>query len=193
MRIHSFTPSTYVNGPGKRAMIHFQGCTLKCPGCFNTNTHSNDQGKEMSLDEVLSLLPSDIDGVTISGGEPFLQPSSLLQLVQALRQMCLSIVVFTGFYREEILKINYGPHILDFIDVLIDGRFNEAKKETTGLRGSSNQTIHILTKRHLAEEFEERNIEVTINAEGSLTMTGFPSTDLLREMRLMGMRSEIKQ
>ncbi|WP_044647682.1 4Fe-4S single cluster domain-containing protein [Paenibacillus terrae] len=188
MRIHSFTPSTYVNGPGKRAMIHFQGCTLNCPGCFNTYTHSNDNGREMSLDEILSLLPSDIDGVTISGGEPFLQPSSLLQLVQALKQMDLSIVVFTGFYRKEISKINYGPHILHYIDALIDGRFNEEQIATTGLRGSSNQTIHLLTKRHIAAEFEERNIEVTINAEGNLTMTGFPSTDLRSGMQLMGIQ-----
>jgi anaerobic ribonucleoside-triphosphate reductase activating protein len=178
MRIHSFTPSTFVNGPGNRAMIHFQGCTLACPGCFNTFTHSKAGGEEISVHDLINRIPLTVDGVTISGGEPFLQPESLLELVISLRKHHDSIVVFSGFYLKEIQKMTYGPKILNYVDVLIDGRFDPEKIAEDGLRGSSNQTVHLLTGRHSLDEFQERNVEITIDPEGNLTMTGFPTSDL---------------
>jgi len=178
MKIHSFTPSTFVNGPGNRAMIHFQGCTLACPGCFNNLTHSKDGGEEVAISEMISRIPHNCDGVTISGGEPFLQPEALLELVVELRKLHDSIVVFSGFYLHEIQKITNGSEILQHIDVLIDGRFENDNIADSGLRGSKNQTIHLLTKRHVFEEFEERRVEITIDPEGNLSMTGFPTKEL---------------
>lgn len=178
MRIHSFTPSTFVNGPGNRAMIHFQGCTLACPGCFNTSTHSKDGGEEVSVSDLISRIPHSVDGVTISGGEPFLQQEGLLELVVELRNRFDSIVVFSGFYLHEIQKTRLGQKILDYIDVLIDGRFEIDRIAEDGLRGSSNQKIHLLTGRHTPEEFQGRNVEITVDLEGKLILTGFPTSDL---------------
>ncbi|RRJ54808.1 radical SAM protein [Paenibacillus oralis] len=177
MRIHSFTPSTFVNGPGNRAMIHFQGCTLACPGCFNSLTHSKNGGEEISVNDLITRIPLTVDGVTISGGEPFLQPEGLLELVIALRNQYDSIVIFSGFYLNEIQRIPLGPEILKHVDVLIDGRFEMDKIAEDGLRGSKNQTIHLLTDHHRLEEFQERNVEITIDVEGKLTITGFPTMD----------------
>lgn len=178
MRIHSFTPSTHVNGPGNRAMIHFQGCTLACPGCFNTSTHAQNGGEEVTVSELLTRIPISVDGVTISGGEPFLQAEALFNLVSELRLRYDSIVVFSGFYLHEIRKIPLGPKILDHIDVLIDGRFELDNLAENGLRGSSNQTIHLLSNRHTLKEFRGRSVEITIDYEGNLSMTGFPTTEL---------------
>ncbi|GAA0853978.1 4Fe-4S single cluster domain-containing protein [Paenibacillus glucanolyticus] len=186
MRIHSFTPSTLVNGPGNRAMIHFQGCTLNCPGCFNAFTHSMTGGMDLSVEDLLKLIPPEIEGVTISGGEPFLQSRSLLQLVEAIRQKNKSIVVFSGFYRHEISNMKYGPDILSHIDVLIDGRFEREDISESGIRGSNNQTIHLITDRYTIDQFQERNVEVTIDSKGAMSMTGFPSEKLRADMRFMG-------
>lgn len=178
MRIHSYTPSTLINGPGNRAMIHFQGCTLACPGCFNNLTHSKDGGEEVAISELIRRIPRNCDGVTISGGEPFLQPEALLELVVELRRLHDSIVVFSGFYMHEIQNIKNGSEILHHIDVLIDGRFESDNIAVSGLRGSTNQTIHLLTNRHVMEDFEERKVEITIDTEGNLSMTGFPTKEL---------------
>lgn len=182
MRIHSFTSSTFVNGPGNRAMIHTQGCMLACPGCFNTSTHSRQGGEEVSVPDLIKRIPADVDGVTISGGEPFLQPEGLLELVMELHKMVDSIVVFSGFYLHEIQKMPLGQKILEQIDVLIDGRFEIENLAQSGVRGSANQTIHLLTERHSREEFEERNVEIIIDQEGKLFMTGFPSEEIRQEI-----------
>ena len=182
MRIHSFTPSTFVNGPGNRAMIHFQGCTLACPGCFNTMTHMRDAGEEILVSELIKRIPVSVEGITISGGEPFLQPDALFELVSCLRERFDSIIMFSGFYLHEINNIKLGRQILENIDVLIDGRFEKEKLAESGLRGSSNQTIHLLTNRHTIEEFSNRNIEITINSDGELSMTGFPSPELIESI-----------
>jgi anaerobic ribonucleoside-triphosphate reductase activating protein len=179
MRIHSFTASTFVNGPGNRALIHFQGCTLGCPGCFNASTHAKDGGEEITVQDLIKRIPDSVDGVTISGGEPFLQSEALYELVKELRPKFDSIVVFSGFYLHEIKKTAYGNDILKLIDVLIDGRFEQDKLASEGLRGSYNQTIHLLTNRHKLEEFMERKVEISINSEGRLSMTGFPSQELI--------------
>lgn len=186
MRIHSFTPSTFVNGPGNRALIHFQGCTLACPGCFNNLTHAKDAGEEISVIELVNLIPDSAEGITISGGEPFLQPEALFELITALRPKFDSIVVFSGFYLHEIQKIVRGSDILAMIDVLIDGRFEQDRVADNGLRGSSNQTIHILSDRHTHDEFTQRNVEITINSNGDLSMTGFPTADLITGIAEIG-------
>lgn len=165
-------------------MIHVQGCTLACPGCFNPASHASDTGSELSIEELLHLIPVSADGVTISGGEPFLQAKELLELVMALRKHCDSIVIFSGFYLHEILNIPRGPQILLYVDVLIDGRYDPLSLANHGLRGSSNQTVHLLTNRHSYEELQERQIEITIDPKGKLTMTGFPSPALRHKMNL---------
>ncbi|HIW31682.1 MAG TPA: radical SAM protein [Candidatus Paenibacillus intestinavium] len=186
MHIHSFTPSTFVNGPGNRAMIHFQGCTLACPGCFNTATHPKEAGEEVTVNELIDRIPATADGITISGGEPFMQPEDLYHLVTELRSKFDSIVVFSGFYLHEIKNIRNGNDIINMIDVLIDGRFEKDKLADNGLRGSDNQTIHLLSDRHTYDDFAQRNVEITINNIGELSMTGFPSQELITGIAGLG-------
>jgi len=183
MKIHSITPYSYVNGPGVRTVIHFQGCKFQCPGCFNPETHSLEGGIEMTLEQVLENIPPHIEGVTISGGEPFLQQEALLKLVTILHELSFSVVVFSGFYRDEIEKLKFGNKILSNIDVLIDGRFEGNQVSSQGLHGSDNQTIHLLTDRYKLEDFEQREVELSFDVNGSTRITGFPTKELLHAIK----------
>jgi anaerobic ribonucleoside-triphosphate reductase activating protein len=104
-------------------------------------------GEEITIDEILSMIDSNplLDGVTFSGGEPFLQANALAELARYCKSRNLSVVVYTGYYHEEILadSDNQGwQELLRQTDILIDGPF-EREKQSTELtfRGSSNQRI----------------------------------------------------
>ncbi|MBY3621197.1 radical SAM protein [Acinetobacter sp. CUI P1] len=179
MKIHSITQFSSVNGPGERTVIHFQGCRFQCPGCFNPETHSLESGTEMTLEEIIDTIPFNIDGVTISGGEPFLQQKDLFELVDLLFKQNIPIIIFSGYYRKEIEKLKYGHEILSKIDALIDGRFEENIISHTGLHGSDNQTVHLLSNRYAIEDFHIRDIEFIFDETGKVSITGFPNDDLL--------------
>jgi anaerobic ribonucleoside-triphosphate reductase activating protein len=183
LRIHALNEYSLVNGPGVRSVIHFQGCKFACPGCFNPETHSMSGGFEITVDEVINKIPTDIDGVTISGGEPFLQQEALLELVKRIRTLGHSIVIFSGFYMYEIQNLKHGPEILKYVDALIDGRFDQSVMSVDGLHGSDNQTIHLLTDRYSKEDFVKREVEFTFDMDGNVRITGFPSMDLLQEIQ----------
>lgn len=182
MKIHAFNEYSHVNGPGVRSVIHFQGCKFNCPGCFNPETHSVNAGMELSVQDIIGMLPKDIDGVTISGGEPFLQQEDLLQLVQAMRELGYSIIIFTGYYLNEIVKLKYGKEVLKYVDAIIDGRFDQASVSSSGLHGSDNQSVHLLTDRYAQNDFESRDVELIFDFSGNIRVTGFPTSDFLQKV-----------
>jgi anaerobic ribonucleoside-triphosphate reductase activating protein len=137
----------------------------------------------MSVEDILKNIPENVDGVTISGGEPFLQTNFLLSLVRALREKNYSIVVFSGFYLREIKTMPQGTKVLEHIDALIDGRFEESAIAESGLHGSSNQTIHLFTDLFTEKDFEPRDTEIWIDENGEIRMTGFPTESLLEKIK----------
>lgn len=181
--IHAITPMSVANGPGSRFVVHFQGCTLQCPGCFNPSTHAMEAGQQLSVVDIIRQIPPEINGVTISGGEPFLQTRFLLELTTQLRLLGYSIVVFSGFYISEIKKMTVGSNILAQIDTLVDGRFDDTAMATMGLHGSNNQTIHLLTDRYTIDDFTMRNTEIWIDPSGVIQITGFPNKSLLSKIK----------
>eukprot|EP00456_Euglypha_rotunda_P082538 TRINITY_DN81281_c0_g1_i1.p1 TRINITY_DN81281_c0_g1~~TRINITY_DN81281_c0_g1_i1.p1 ORF type:complete len:177 (-),score=18.11 TRINITY_DN81281_c0_g1_i1:10-486(-) len=109
IQMHSSLQRSRVNGPGSRAVIWLQGCSLNCPGCWNPLSHSIEGGMEVEIAnavEWVGELHSSglIDGLTISGGEPMEQASGLLALLQALRRRSpnISIGVFSGYTKREL-------------------------------------------------------------------------------------------
>jgi len=116
----------------------------------------------------------DIDGVSVSGGEPFEQLAALGELVRELRaRLDLSILVFSGFRREELERDDLARAILADIDVLIDGRFVNKQRLARELRGSKNQNIHVLSSRLTRKEVEATPAaEVKITPEGDVILTG---------------------
>lgn len=177
-------PRTRANGPGTRFAIWFQGCSLACPGCFNPATHPDAAREVVPVDDLVDRIAGEadaIEGVTVSGGEPFEQPEALAALVGGLRRRApgLSILVFSGFTRAEIERRPHGPAILAAIDVLVDGRFVERRLRGRGLRGSDNQVIHLLGGRYRMEEIEATPVgEVVIGPDGSACVTGVAPLDL---------------
>ncbi|HTE50001.1 MAG TPA: 4Fe-4S single cluster domain-containing protein [Kofleriaceae bacterium] len=184
VHLHATMPRTRANGPGSRFAIWFQGCSLGCPGCFNPATHPAEPGQRVTVDDLLARIEAEadaIEGVTVSGGEPFEQPDALLALVSALRRRAprLSILVFSGFTRAEIDRRPHGPAILAAIDVLVDGRFVERRLLGRGLRGSDNQRIHLLGDRYTIDQIEATPVgEIVIGPDGSASVTGVAPLDL---------------
>ena len=189
LRIASLLPESQVNGPGTRSVVHFQGCTLACPGCFNPHTHGEDGGRDATVSEVVAaLLANDNDGVTISGGEPFQQPHELLCLVRALRAKRVeSILIFTGYSYDEITRIPSGPDILEEVDVLVAGRFEAQQPASGSILASANQRAHFLSEHYTLEDLElGGNLEITIAPDGTVHLTGFPPADVRRLVRRLG-------
>ena len=182
INIHSIIPSSRVNGPGKRMVIFFQGCYHDCPYCFNPDTHSFDKINLYTPEEIFKKhLRQDIEGITVSGGESFLQPKGLYRLLKTARYAYnLTTVVYTGFEYNELRRDNVCRLCLEFIDVLIDGRYEESKKENTLLaRGSANQRFYFFTSRYLQKDFYmPAKAEIIIGNDGIIRETGFSRIDL---------------
>ena len=184
MNIHSIIPESEINGPGSRLVVFVQGCTRGCPGCFNPDTHQNSTRTLLTPEEIFEqnlryLGPTgaiSVEGITVSGGEPFLQPRPLLGLLDLARsEYGLTTIVYTGFTMEELTAEVELKSALELIDVLIDGPFISALKEDSTLaRGSTNQRLHLLTRRYSTDDFVmEGTTEVIITPKGVLIETGF--------------------
>lgn len=186
LRVHAVLRRSRANGPGTRFVVWVQGCTLACPGCFNPATHPTGPSEVVDVETLAGDIAREataggIEGLTISGGEPFEQPDALLALVREVRGRApgLSILVFSGFARAEIERSERGRAVLAAIDVLVDGRYVERRRVASGLRGSANQVVHLLSKRHAREEVAATPVaEVVIGPGGEVQVTGVNPLDL---------------
>ena len=138
-----------VDGPGLRMVIWTQGCKHNCKGCHNPQTHSLTKGYEVDTKEIINKMASLKlqQGITLSGGEPFLQPAPLVEIAKEAKNMNLDVWSYTGFKFEELIDRKNplyfeNVELLKYIDVLVDGKFIYNKKKI-GLkfRGSYNQRI----------------------------------------------------
>lgn len=137
-----------VEGPGRRSVIQFSGCDRFCVGCFVPETHRLTAGVRFNISDVVQLALDPVgeprDGVTILGGEPFMQPDGLAVLMRALKKHEVHITVYSGYTLEELrARPEPGVHeSLALADILIDGRFVAAEAQGAGeWRGSRNQRI----------------------------------------------------
>lgn len=167
MQLMGKISGTLVNGPGVRDIIWFQGCNLGCLGCFNPESWNSEGGEYHSVGDVLNFISS--SGLTISGGEPFLQAEELYSLVSVLN-LSGGVIVFSGFDIEEILDDESKKKCLPFIDLLVYGRYDRDKKISNGLRGSSNQGYYFNGSGKISlGDLEDQAIEINDNI-----VTGFP-------------------
>ena len=145
LQVLDIVMDTVVDGPGLRASIYLAGCYHRCPGCHNPQSWDMNGGKEMEVDEIVEILKQGgHTKFTITGGDPFYQPTGLLELVVQIRKEIpgSNIWCYTGFLFEDLLDREEMVLILKNIDVLVDGPFiQELRDETLMYRGSSNQRI----------------------------------------------------
>ena len=137
--------NSIVDGPGIRMAIFMQGCLHKCKGCHNPTSWPIYGGIRMDTEEFKKEMAKDplLTGITLSGGEPFLQPLAALDLARAAHQRNLSVWCYTGYTYEQILEWEDArKDLLREIDVLVDGPFEEDKKSLEiPWRGSTNQRL----------------------------------------------------
>ncbi|MBW7957664.1 MAG: radical SAM protein [Deltaproteobacteria bacterium] len=178
LNIHAILPRSRVNGPGLRLVVFFQGCKRGCRGCFNPDTHALGQRDLLSAACIMERHHSpEIEGITVSGGEPFLQPHGLKELLLAGRARGLSTLVYTGFILEDLEADPLMRGCLSLIDVLVDGPYEREMPEETLLpRGSTNQRFHFLTPRYSLDDLlMPGRAELFISGDGTVRETGFGS------------------
>ena len=148
MRIAGLVQDSIVDGPGFRFVVFAQGCLMHCEGCHNPETWDPNGGTEQPESEIIAEMLGNklTDGLTLSGGEPFLQPLQCVQLASAAKENGLNVWTYSGYTFEEILILaDTDPNaceLLRLTDVLIEGRFIAAQKALAlRWRGSKNQRV----------------------------------------------------
>lgn len=146
MKYSGLKKTDIANGAGVRVSLWVSGCERHCPGCFNPEAQNFDYGEDFTEDTLSEILDaidkSYIKGFTLLGGEPMARQNQpeVLHIVRCVKQKLPNkdIWLYTGYKYEEISN----NQILEYIDILVDGEFIEAKKDLSlKFRGSSNQRI----------------------------------------------------
>lgn len=181
LRVHKLLADTTAEGPGHRFCIWVQGCSRHCPGCMAVHTWDSSAGTEMDTAEIICMIRKQkgLEGLTFLGGEPFEQAGALAEIACAVRKDDLSVICFTGYTLEELQKdaLTDGniAQLLAEVDVLIDGAYEEARRDfSRPWVGSANQRFIYLTGRYSAGEMEQRGnrLEIRIRKDGSILVNG---------------------
>ena len=135
---------TTVDGPGFRTTVYSAGCPNCCPGCHNPQSWDIANGHEVDVEDILKIILADpFADVTFSGGDPMFQPVGFAALAKAVKERSgKNIWCYTGYLFEDLMQNAQQKELLEYVDVLVDGRFVEVlKDESLRFRGSSNQRI----------------------------------------------------
>lgn len=138
MRVNGILSCSLVNGYGIRYVIFVQGCKHHCPGCQNPDTWDFNGGIEMSVEDIIADIKRHkyIDGITLSGGDPFYQQDECVKLIRALPDD-LTVWIYTGFTYEEIMN----TELASLADYIVDGPFRQEELIEGQMYGSANQRI----------------------------------------------------
>ena len=176
---------TNLLGPGDRFAIWVHGCCFHCEGCLAVNTRFGKY-KEINVSDLAhEINNSGCDGITISGGEPFLQAEALAALVKQVKnERDIGVIIYSGFTIEELRDKKECAELLGLTDILIDGRYIKELDDGRPYIGSSNQKLHYLTDRYkeISKDYyaaPRRRAEIKFNAD-SVTLIGVPSANVLQ-------------
>ena len=180
-----------MNGPGKRHVLHLQGCSIKCKGCFNPHTWSDKGGKVESVYRLAWELMSDSpSGITISGGEPTEQWEALKALLQECHKHKpgLNVLVFSGVDEDGlsssgILSEAFMPYYQSesLVNTIVSGPYDREQPSDEYLLGSKNQKILTWDGAPLLDSGPR--VEVRVGKDGKVLVTGFPSKESLNELK----------
>ncbi len=160
LNLHSIAYPVTALGPGQRLVLWVSGCSLNCKGCISPELRSSNSGKQIKLDTLIKHilgLSFQLDGISLSGGEPFEQAEALSLLLIALRaaRPDWSVLAFSGyslaFLAARLCRQDRGlknsNDLLAQLDILVDGPYLEHHSGEHPLIASSNQRLHYLSKR----------------------------------------------
>ncbi len=186
LNIAHLIENTEVEGPGKRFAIWVQGCLRRCPECCNPQFFDFIPQNIMDAAQLCQFIEKSkqnngIEGVTFLGGEPMLQAKGLSKVARFCHENALSVMVFTGYTREELGSENlpFVDELLQYSDLLVDGPFDRnQREEKRNWVGSTNQRFHFLTDFYQSGiEYDERfshGFELRFHSDGTLQINGFP-------------------
>ena len=185
LRIFRREAPVHVLGPGARAVIWVRGCPHACAGCIAPEGWGEAGGEQVAVDQLAHwvLAQDNIEGITLSGGEPFSQATVLHELIRLVQVECdLGVVCYTG-YTYATLQAGLQPgwqDLLAAVDLLIDGPYIESQHANLLWRGSSNQRLIPLTARYqeavgqlAADSDVGAGLELSVGPDG-LNFTGIP-------------------
>jgi anaerobic ribonucleoside-triphosphate reductase activating protein len=182
VKIHKILPVSRANGPGLRFVVWVQGCNRRCSGCFNPDTHNPNGGNDIAVSEIITQIPPEVSGITVSGGEPFEQAEELAVLLEEAGQMGLNRLVYTGFTYEELVEKKSKPEekCLMLTDMLIDGVYLQDVPPYMPWTGSGNQRLIQLNGGQIQKVYKKGDFEKTglydgeliIDQNGGITVTG---------------------
>ncbi|CDR30182.1 Pyruvate formate-lyase 1-activating enzyme [Acholeplasma oculi] len=146
LRVNDFIQDSIVDGYGLRFVVFTQGCPLRCVGCHNPGTHDLEGGHLIELSEIRKEWKKNplLTGITISGGEPFIQKDAVYELIKLAKADGLDVNIYSGFTYDALKKKEDTTIdlILESADILIDGPFVIGLKNLNLLwRGSENQRV----------------------------------------------------
>ncbi|GHU03945.1 anaerobic ribonucleoside-triphosphate reductase-activating protein [Betaproteobacteria bacterium] len=186
LRIYAKVPGTETLGPFLRYGLWVQGCPFSCAGCMTPDAHAQSGGELWSAEDLAAdvLAESDIEGITISGGEPFAQATGLSAMLHLIREARdLGVIIYTGFRLESLQKLACSDsgvaELLGVADLIIDGPYEESLNHDVSLKGSSNQRAHLVSSRYrdylyLYDLEQARRVEVQIRLDERMFI-GIPS------------------
>lgn len=185
LKISHMEESTELLGPFDRFVIWVHGCCFDCEGCLAVNT-KNGAFEEIEVSRLARrIAKSSCEGITVSGGEPFLQAAALLELIKEVKSIRdIGVIIYSGFTMDEIKNDAQKSPLLAFTDILIDGKYIQELDDGRAYVGSSNQIIHYLSPRYAAagEQYyhsRRRRAEIKFSATQAV-LIGVPSKNVLK-------------
>lgn len=185
--IYDINYGSYVNGPGRRTMLHLAGCNIRCPGCFSKHTWKRDVFRHMYSvpSAALELMKEPADGLTISGGEPSEQLPELIKLLE--RPGLLEhfgkggVIVYSGLGHRELFQNEHWQYMCknDLVDAVVVGPYREDMRllRPSRLCSSSNQSLILTSDLFSEEDFDKKlSVEVRV-APSTVTIQGFPRSE----------------
>ncbi len=199
LEISHYILETKVLGPFSRSALWVRGCCFHCEGCLAEEMNRLEPVRK-APQELAALFSGlrETEGITISGGEPFLQPEALCDMIDAIRrERDYGVIAYSGFTLEELReKRKPGTgELLERLDLLIDGRYQRELDDGKPFRGSSNQRLILLTDRYkeVYEDYyfrqEKRSIEIRVERD-RVYLVGVPSAQGLQTWKDLKKRAE---
>ncbi len=185
LNVAQVVPCTGAEGPGLRFAVWVQGCPLRCPGCCNPEMLPFEGGRPVAVAELAAMAKTarderGVEGVTFLGGEPFAHAAGLAPLAGLVRELGLSVMVFSGFTLEEIRAADDTSvtELLAATDLLVDGPYLRDRPEPSRRWvGSTNQRVHALSDRYRADDpcwRRPNTLELRLSG-GALSVNGYPA------------------
>lgn len=180
INIHRYevVENEHLYGPGKRLLLFTQGCSLRCKGCTNQHLWEFGKGIDVTIEEILNQC-TDLDGITLHGGEPLDQANVLVELIRKLKQQGKTIILFTGYIFKELNKVQKQAWLSS--DMVISGRYEEQNRNIyLQFRGSTNQKV--FTHKGKYKDYKIKDGQtvaiLSFNEQGEMQSRGFRTDEL---------------